>query len=243
MISMLTVNGKHAEFSLIKDAVSDVAARLTEDFWNTKFFENCTKCKDFLKNEPLIDFGCCDVTLDGMLELLPEIRKGYEQMGIILIADVGVSPVKYLKPGIRADALLLRPLTTESIKEGMEELVISSLKNRECSNNQDAYVIDSKEGKTILPYDRIFYFEAREKKIFVRLKNEEYGFYSTMEELSKQLPEYFLRCHRSYIINMGKIRKILGGQNMVELESGFSLPFSRSYKHSLMSFESLKEGK
>ena len=243
MISMVTVNGKHGEIALLKDIVSDVAARLTEDFWNTRFFENCSKCEEFLKEDPLLDFGCCDVTLDGMLELLPEIRKEYGHMGIMLIADIGISPIKYLKPSIRADALLLRPLSSKSIKEGMEELVRASFEIRDNEHNKNSYIIDSKEGKTILPYDRIFYFEAREKKIFVRLLNEEYGFYSTIEELCKQLPEQFLRCHRSYIVNMGKIRRILGGQNMIDLEKGFSIPFSRSYKQSLMYYDGLKEGK
>ena len=65
---------------------------------------------------------------------------------------------------------------------------------------------------------------------------EEYGFYLTMDRLAEELPEQFLRCHRSFIVNSRKIRKIMLSQNLIGLEDGFDIPLSRSYKAVLKGF-------
>ena len=50
--------------------------------------------------------------------------------------------------------------------------------------------------------------------------------YMKMDELEKILPEYFLRCHKSYIVNMNQILS-LSSEGIV-LESGKKLPVSRA---------------
>ena len=88
--------------------------------------------------------------------------------------------------------------------------------------------METREGKTFIPYSQIFYFEAREKKVFLRTLYKEYGFYSTIEELAKGLPDYFLRSHRSFIVNRNTVENMKG--NEVFLRQGFTIPLSRSYK-------------
>lgn len=96
--------------------------------------------------------------------------------------------------------------------------------------------IDTKEGSVRVPYDKIYYFEAREKKIYVCAGNEEFGFYHTMDKLSEELPEHFLRCHRGFVVNSLKIRKVMLSQNVIRLADGFEVPLSRSYKADLKEF-------
>ena len=85
-----------------------------------------------------------------------------------------------------------------------------------------------------IPFSQIYYFEARDKKLFVRTKNEEYAFYDTIESLARLLPEHFQRCHRSYIVNMEKIYRIVPSENYIELTEQIGVPVSRSYKSVLM---------
>ena len=234
MISIVTVDGKNEEMPLLKDVISETAAILTDEHWEKKYFSNTSEKDKYLESEPLMDFGCFDVALDGMLSGLPDVRSNYEDMGMLLIADSDMSPMEYLKPGIRADALLIRPLRIKELKTTMNEFISSGLKRMDRDeDSDDVFVLKTKEGRTFIPYDNIYYFEAREKKVFIRLLNEEIPFYSTIDELEGMLPDQFARCHRSFIVNVNRIRKLISAENTIELQQDFMIPLSRTYKQKL----------
>lgn len=233
MISMLIMDENVREATGLKEIVKELAARLTEESWKIYEFTKREEIEQLLKEHPILDMSCFDVTPQGAIDNLREFRKEYMQTGLILIADSTVSPLSYLKPGIKADSLLIRPLTRRMVYQSMEEFFLSCMRERE-GQDQKAFVIGNKAGKTYLPYQDIFYFEAREKRIFARTLNEEYGFYYSLENLMDELPENYLRCHRSYIVNRSKIEKVISGQNRILLRHGFDIPLSRSYRSQLM---------
>lgn len=236
MVSMVILESKEKEINPLKNTIKELAAKLTEEEWNIDCLQSIPEINNLLSQRPLVDMSCYDITLDGALDKLIEFRRNYEEAGLMLITDASISPVKYLRPGIKADSMLMRPLRTENVYETMKEFIASYFQREYDENNQKSYIIENKDGKTILPYQEIFYLEAREKKIFLRTLNCEYGFYSTIEQLEEELPEEFVRCHRSFIVNTAKIEKIMLSQNQLILTQGFSVPLSRSYKPVLKQF-------
>ena len=102
--------------------------------------------------------------------------------------------------------------------------------NIKVEDSKDAFVVESKEGQTRIPYEQIYYIEAREKKLFLRLENKEVAFYDTLENLLQVLPANFLRCHRSFVVNKYYIEKVQLSQSMIWLSHGISVPLSRSCK-------------
>ena len=64
----------------------------------------------------------------------------------------------------------------------------------------------------------------------VRTADEEYPFYGTIDALGAALPAGFRRCHRSYIINVGKISRVAYADNEIEMGDGIFVPVSRRYK-------------
>ena len=48
--------------------------------------------------------------------------------------------------------------------------------------------------------------------------------------MEKKLPESFLRCHRSYIVNMSKVTAVKVSQSLIEVQDDLQVPLSRSYK-------------
>ena len=90
--------------------------------------------------------------------------------------------------------------------------------------------MENREGATAIPYSQIYYIEVRERKIFIRLKNKEYSKYDSMEHILEQLPDQFVRCHRSYAFNMQHLERVRLSENAVYLEHGLIVPLSRSYK-------------
>ena len=130
----------------------------------------------------------------------------------------------------------MRPLKRENTQEAFHDFLSAHLCDEQDNEGVKSFLVESKSGKTHIPFRDIYYFEAREKKVFVRTYNEEYGFYDTLEKLESRMPEGFARCHRSFVVNTGKIRKIMLSKNCIELADGFEVPLSRNYKQEFKKF-------
>lgn len=167
----------------------------------------------------------------GLSELQGFRRKSGGAM-MMLITDSAVSPLEYLRPGVAPDSLMIRPLDEGRLEQINAEFVDSFFERFREKRIEDSFMVDTREEKVFIPYSHIYYFEARDKKLFVRVREAEYAFYGTMDALEQQLPDAFRRCHRSYIVNTGKITRILPAENYIELKDQIGVPVSRSYKAS-----------
>ncbi len=75
---------------------------------------------------------------------------------------------------------------------------------------------------------KITFIEALGDYVRIHSKMGKYTVLSTMKSMAQKLPsEYFMRIHKSYIVRLDKIQKIV--KNEVYLESN-TVPVSRSYK-------------
>ena len=79
----------------------------------------------------------------------------------------------------------------------------------------------------------ILFIEALKDYVILHTQDEKYTIHSTMKDIEKKLPpEYFIRVHRSYIINLKKINSI--DSSIVHLENHKKpIPIGGSYKESL----------
>lgn len=231
MIAMLLYSHIKKDLAIIKEHSFEVVCRISDDDWDFFDYDNKLKIFEFLKKNPIINISCIDVTSDGGIEIAEEIRRQNRDMYMILLSDSSVSPITYIKPTIMAGSLLLRPVSEKNIKEVFFEAVKEYMKkiHSEESNNS-CFVIDNRDGKQLIPFSRIIFFESRSKKIFVNTEDKEYSFYDTLDNLENELNEDFIRCHRSFIISRSSIKKILFSQNLIELLNGTFVPLSRTYK-------------
>lgn len=232
MVTSVTYNKFEKEASQLNRMVKDLAARLTDEQWLYQILNNQKAVKDFVEETPLIDVMFYDVTGEGDIELLENLRNDYRNTHIMLLADCKISPMKYMKPGIQAQSLLIRPWSEDQASESVRDFITEYVKSAFGEKRDDSatMLVESRDGKVNVPYDQIFYFEAMEKKVYVCTGADEYGFYGTLESLEETLPEGFLRCHRSFIVNTGKITKVALSQNTIFLKDDYEVPLSRSYK-------------
>ncbi len=235
---MVTYDSVAGELEQIKKISKDLAAKMSEDLWKTEQFMLLGKLRRYLEDKPLMDMLLYDISQKESLDYLRQIREKYQMAQIMLLADIKTSPMEYMRPGIRANALLLRPWTKRQAEEVLQEFIGEYLKmvRREEQGGSRMFVIESREGRLSIPYEQIYFFEAREKKVFVCTGREEFGFYHTIDKLVEELPEGFVRCHRGFIVNTDKIRKVMISKNIIYLEDGFDVPLSRSYKSVLKGF-------
>lgn len=74
--------------------------------------------------------------------------------------------------------------------------------------------------------DKIYYAESSKRILTLVGEAEKWEAYMKVDELEALLPENFLRCHKSYIVNMNWIES-LSAQGIL-LENGKKIPVSRA---------------
>lgn len=235
MVEMMIFSSQKREILSVREVSRDLAARLTEERWEFHCFDTQEEARRFLESRLPLDFVCADITGEGGISLAKECRKENRNAYFILIADEKMSPASYMKPSIMAGSLLLRPFREKEIEEAFQE-AFGAFFSQEEEEEKGCLTVDNREGKWRIDYEHIYYLEAREKKIFLNMGEREVGFYDTIENLQKRLPEYFIRCHRSFLVNGKMIEKLLLGQNLLTLKSGWEIPVSRSYKKEIKEY-------
>lgn len=231
MISMLVCSGDENEIKCIKYNSKELAAYLSDENWQISSFLDTKDIIPFLNQDSTLDLICFDVTLQDSITMVEELRRKNKTAFIALIADISISPMQYMKPSIMAASLFLRPLKNIQVRERLEELFQSFFKETNRESNSEAFVYENREGRVRIPYDRILYFESRDKRIYLCTEEKEVTFYETLDNLMEALPSYFFRCHRSFIVNAKKIERVQISQNTIILEGDSMIPVSRSYRN------------
>lgn len=83
-----------------------------------------------------------------------------------------------------------------------------------------------------IPIEKIAYMESLQKKTWFYANKEPYKTSIPLKELQQRLPESFLRIHRSYIVNVAFIDRIIrdfSSNLLVLLQDGTELPISQTY--------------
>lgn len=96
------------------------------------------------------------------------------------------------------------------IKSKMTDELVSSALKRTVDNRKKAdgrmIVIKSGLSNFVLSCDDIIYLESRNNNVDVHIRDREtLNTYSTLKELLTQLPEYFQRCHKSFVVNLNYV--------------------------------------
>lgn len=237
MVTMLVYSLRRRETQPFARMVKEIFAYLSEEELNLHCFCAPALLTEFLEQGPLLDLACIGVVGKEEIALLHRIRKLYAQAQLLLVADASISPMEYLTPQIRAASLLLYPYEEKQKEEVLRAFLRSCLFERqEPLKEKDFLVVENREGRIRIPFSQIYYIEVRERKIFIRIKNKEYSKYDSMEHMMTQLPEGFVRCHRSFAFNIRHLERIRLSENTVYLEHGMAVPLSRSYKSAVKEY-------
>ena len=100
-------------------------------------------------------------------------------------------------------------------------------------NKENFYEISKKGIKKLIEINSIYYFEVNHRKINIFMGDWQVDYYEKLENIEKNLSERgFVRCHRSYMVNLSKINEII--KNELILINGNILPIGRKYKNNLI---------
>lgn len=231
MISIVICNRDNQELVSMHECSRFLAGRLCDEEWKFNLIKNTEELEEFVREDQVFDIVCADLEIKDSIPLIKQLRKKNEHAYIILVATPQISPMMYMKPDIMAGSLLIRKYSNEQMKEVFKEAFSYYLDDFSSEDGkEDMYIVESREGRRLIPFSQIYYFEASSKKIVVGCANSEVSCYDTMASIEEMLPDNFIRCHRSYIINLNKVVKVVFSQNEIELENDIWIPISRSCK-------------
>lgn len=233
MVSVLICNKNRKECAAIGDNCRDKIAQYSTEKMQLFTVANDSALAQTVESEKPLDLLYYDFQDGSQIDGLRSVKQKYTGAMIMLMAGSDVSPLAYLRPGIAPDALLLKPIQEAQLNEMNQEFVQRYFERTRPIAVKDYFTVNTREEKVVVPYSHIYYFEAREKKLFLRTRYTEYAFYGTIEALENSLESPFQRCHRSYIVNLKKVVRLLPSENILELVDQVTIPVSRSYRSNL----------
>lgn len=176
---------------------------------------NVTEVLDHVKNN-IVDVVILDIDLNtniSGLELAQKIRKINKKVYIIF----ETAHLEYLLLAYKCKTFdyLPKPISLNNL-----ESTISRLFNDICPDSINKDFIKLKNGK-LLNTNSIFYIEKDNTKLIFRANSENYSTYSSFNKIQPKLPANFIRCHKSFIVNVNNITAI--NDNVIHFDKANNL--------------------
>ncbi len=119
---------------------------------------------------------------------------------------------------------LIKPVTPERFA--------NTLRKIEGRNNEQTILIKADFQYYKILVSEILYINSNKDYLTLHTKNKKYTFYGRMKNIINKLPDdEFMQCHRSYIVNLGKVKAY--GQNYVVINDT-EVQVSNSNKKEMM---------
>lgn len=126
---------------------------------------------------------------------------------------------------VRALNYILKPYAKEHIIAVLHE----ALKQSEISEER-YYIIEQRGSSIRLPIKDINYFFSDKRSVTAVTTAASYSFYGKLDDIHETLPDYFIRIHNRYLINLSCLKSIDGNTTLIGSDV---LPVSRSCKQTL----------
>ena len=199
-----------------------------------EFEDGIDVLKFIQKNEVDIIFLDINIpSLDGVL-LAKNISKFSRKPYIVFITAYKEHAVEAFE--IEAFDYILKPYHESRIISMLKKLEIThnhekdNLHRNSITNKMNLW---KNEKIIVVDLDDIYYCIAKERVTYVFTEDEEYSVGVSITEFYNSLPkDRFFRCHRSYIVNITKIREIIpwfnNTYNLRLQDIDYEIPVSRS---------------
>lgn len=183
----------------------------------------------YLKDN-LVDVLLLDINLNSKLnglEIANQVRKKNKDCYIIF--TTAHSEFVFLAYKCKTFDYLCKPIT----KERLEETILRLFDDIQGSTSHKKYIrIDNKN--TIIDENEIQYIKRDGMKVIFHTNSRDYEVYSSFNKLQDQLPNNFVRCHKSFIANVKNITKLEPASNLIYFNNNTTCDIGPKYKDDFM---------
>ena len=96
------------------------------------------------------------------------------------------------------------------------------------SSNKSFFTFSVRGQQVSVLTEAVLYLESRNHTVVIHTDEAEYTVYEKLSSLSEQLPPVFVRCHKSYLVNMNRIQRLSGSE--IRLSETHKVPISKRYQ-------------
>lgn len=189
----------------------------------------------FITDETEVVFYILDTNLyrqgTSGIDIAKNIRKNDRESYIVFSSSKSEDIQMTLDGLIRPSGFLIKPIDKGDITTLLGDIYRDYLNFH--SDCDDTLNVNIGAEMYRLEYDKIFYFEAYSKKVHIFTANQRIGYYDSLTSLEEKLGDSFVRCHRSYIVNIEKISKVCFSEMIIQLKNGVEINISRKYKNNI----------
>lgn len=101
------------------------------------------------------------------------------------------------------------------------------------TDGKTVVTIKTEDGWIPIPFSQVIYLESKEKKTFVYTEDSSGTHKNSLQDFEFLLPkDNFIRCHRSFIVNVHHIKEIFPDTHstfLLSMKNGDRVPVSQSY--------------
>lgn len=200
-------------------------------------FEDGLEAFKYLQNHE-VDVVFLDIqipSIDGLL-LAKNLHKSTHPPHVVFVTAYKEFAVEAFE--LEAFDYILKPYNEPriiSLLQKIEQAGRQAPKPQHEAASNASRTVNLVKGERIIvtPCEQIYYAEADEKLTYVYTRTDRYVMQMTISEFVSRLPaEGFFRCHRSYCVNINKIREIVPWFNSTYLirlhDLSSEVPVSRS---------------
>lgn len=153
------------------------------------------------------------------------IQKMLPESNIILLSD-SVGTVSDLLLNIIPFGVIDKPVSSTKIYK-----YLNAVRAR-MNKSSERFVFTEKGRKRNLQFSNIIYLESNREKLLIKTVRSAFSIWMKMSEAETQFPDYFVRCHNSFLVNM---KFVIGYEsNSFKLINGQEIIVSRSKKEETM---------
>lgn len=191
------------EEKIVKTICNMIEKNVSDEISIEKFYNSFSLTDYYLKGvKKSLDILIIDVELgaDNGIFVASLIKKQYPNAKIIIVTGY----VNYAADIFETEPIyfLIKPISEEKLKKALEK----SFKEIEVDKH-NCMSISLKEGIIKILMRDIKYFESQGRYLFIHERNLTRKVYLKLDDVEKDLPSNFLRCHKSYIVNMDYIKE------------------------------------
>ena len=200
--------------------------------------QSALEARKFLENDT-VDAIFCDINMPDLNGM--DFVKSLVAPPLIVFTT---AYSEYAVDGFRVNAVdyLLKPFGLQDfmraanrVKERLEGGV-PTVSNASANTSDDTIFLKTEYRIVKVSISDIRYVEAMSEYLKVYLESEAKPIITllSMKKMEERLPDYFMRIHRSYIINLTKIQEV--NKNRVIMDSDTYLPIGDMYKETFQKY-------
>ena len=165
------------------------------------------------------DILLLDIEMGGMngVDLAKTIRRTNDTIQIIFVTGFP----DFIAEGYEVSALhyLMKPVLPEKLHTVLDKAAANLAKS------EKRLSITYDRQTDFVPLSQIMYIEAQKQYILIHTISETYRMKGSLSDMEKQLDEYFIKCQRSFVVNLRYVTRIKN--DCVLLKNASEVPISR----------------